>query len=405
MGRASTITLLPLDRFAAILGIEPRHFNGIVSAYGPEVHCGSRWLQYSWQSLDRVSREEVAMAIEQAERDVMDLLGYSLIPRWQADEVHRTPPPADRALVHGGLYNARSMFPSVTANWGHVICGGIRSNDDLGGPFAVTYPGGGGYDETGTVTVPGVTFTDTNQVRVYFEGEGGNDEWEIRPLRSVTISGGTLTIVIDKHLLADPDLWEALQPEDIDGDNNANFVTQVEVYRVSNDQSQMAQLQWERTPGTCDCGSSTCAMCAWEVQWACLQTRNPELGFVTYQPGTWNATDEQYDSATLAVARRPERVRLWYYAGWRSDRVARPYVEMDPMLERMVAYYALTLLDRIVCGCDNVEALYKRWTVDRALVAEDSNYQLSPRDLDCPWGTREGAIAAYKRLQPLALGR
>jgi hypothetical protein len=415
MARASTRTILSLDRWAAVLGLEPRHFNQITTTIRPQRACHQPWLQYNWQAADRVGREEVAQAIAQAESDIVTALGFYPLPQWVEGEVVRTAQPNDRTLVGGsGLYNPRGLALSVQASLGQIITGGIETKDLIatavrtvpavpGDTMALSDPDGDGYDELVTITLP-TALTDTNEIRVYFTGQAAADEWEIRPLRSVTIAAGVLTITLDKHLIADPDLWEALDPQAIDGDVNANFVLTVDVYRVWNDPSQQAQLQWERVPGACGCGLTTCAACAWGLQWACLQTRDPRLGILTYQPSTWNATNDEYDPTVLAVDRAPERVRLYYQAGYQFPRARRSWHDMDPMLERMIAYYSVTILDRPICTCDNVQSFVARWTEDLALVG-DARYQIRDQDLACPWGTRAGALWAWKQVQRYAIQR
>jgi hypothetical protein len=407
MARASTRTLLPLDRWAFHLGLEPRHFNGVTTALRPQEGCQQPWLQYAWQAADRVGREEVAEAIAAAEHDLLALMGYYPLPVWIADEIRHTPALNDVTLCHSGwLQNPKGLYLGVRAAFGHVVSGGIQAKELISAAAAVVWsdPDGDSYDEIATITAP-TTVTDVNEIRVYFAGYSQVDEWEIRPLKKVTIAGGNVTIQIERHLLVDPDLWEALDARAVDGDVDGNFVTLVEVYRVYNDPSQQAQLQWERYPGQCACGSATCAMCAWAAQWACLQARDPRLGLVTYQPATWNETTEEFDAASLAVNRAPERVRLYYRAGFASNLVARPYVEMDPRLEKMITILSLTHLDREICGCDNVQAYIERWREDKALNGPERSYKMSAKQLDCPWGTMEGAWWTYNRAMEWALQR
>ncbi|MDP2661368.1 MAG: hypothetical protein Q8R28_11640, partial [Dehalococcoidia bacterium] len=118
---------------------------------------------------------------------------------------------------------------------------------------------------------------------------------------------------------------------------------------------------------------------------------------------------EEYDAAALAGAWRPERVRIWYQAGFQSPRTARPMVEMDLAMERIIVLYSATLLDRGLCTCNNVVEFMKRWTEDRALVAADgSRYQFQSgqdQNLTSPWGTTAGALWAWKQTERIALGR
>jgi hypothetical protein len=384
-----------------MLGLEPRHFNQITTDLRPAEHCKRVWLQYAWQGTDAVGREEVADAIARAEDDLTEALGYHPLPQWTAGEVVRTEPHYDPLLV--GLSNLAQpfgMYRSVQARRGMVISGGIQASSLIAAAAAITWwdLDADGYDEFGAAVAP-TTVTDENEIHVYFPGHGADPEWEIKPLRSVAFGGGNVTVAIDRHMLVDPDLWEALDPAEVDGDVDANFVASVSIYRVYNDPSQQGQLQWERSRNDCSCGDATCASCAWATQWACLQTRDPRLGIVTYQPATWDATTEAYAAAALAVGRQPERVRLWYRSGYTSSRVDRDYQQMDPAFERAIVLLSMCYLDRPVCSCANVEAFYQRWTEDLTLKGADgASYQLAEAVLSCPWGTRAGAVEAWRTI-------
>lgn len=413
MARAFEKTLLALDRWAYHMGLDPRHFNQLYDpsgTYFPVGMCHQAWLQYPWQSADRVGREEVAQAIALAEIDVAELLGFYPMPTWTADEVVLTAHPKDRTLVGGsGLQNSRGLYQSVQAERGMMISGGVEKKDLV---RVKTRPAEwdwqdldiDGYFETAVLVYPGIGFTDVNEVAIYFHDRDGADEWEIRPLKYVDITADILTVHIDRHLLVDPNLWEEIASAAIDGTIDASFVDVFDLYRHWHDPSEQAQLQWERVPGDCSCGSITCPSCAWQIQDACIQTRNQRLGIVTYQPATWDETEELYSPAAIAVSRRPERVRLSYRSGFQSSRVARPMVEMDPFFERMISIYAITLMDRKVCGCDNIGSMFQRWQEDLALVSQQGRYQLTKEQNRCPWGTRAGAVEAFARLNRRRIG-
>src|SRR3989304_6857894 len=311
MGRANTRTLVPLDRWAYHLGLEPRHFNGLQSTLAPIRACKQPWLQYPWQNSDRIGREDGAQPIAQAESEIIEALGYYPVPQWIAAEVRRTGPYNDPTLHYGDVINPRGLYLSVRAARGWGISGGIRATASIGtairtapanpaDTMVLTDLDGDGYFETARITLP-TTVTDVNEIHCYFPGQSQADEWEIKPLRAASISGGNVVIDIDRHLLVDPDLWEAIDASAVDGDVDANFLASVEVYRAYNDPSQQVQFQWERTPGTCNCGDSACAMWAWAVQWGCLQARDPRRGYWTYQPADWDSDDESYSLANLAV--------------------------------------------------------------------------------------------------------
>ncbi len=66
MGRSEVLTKLPLDRWAKIMGIDPLHFNGVLDDTHTTQSCEQPWMQFAWQSNDRIGREDIAVAIAQA---------------------------------------------------------------------------------------------------------------------------------------------------------------------------------------------------------------------------------------------------------------------------------------------------------------------------------------------------
>jgi hypothetical protein len=107
-------------------------------------------------------------------------------------------------------------------------------------------------------------------------------------------------------------------------------------------------------------------------------------------------------SAFVAVEwarqRSPDIVRLWYYAGLRNKDLDCPTVTIDPDWERTVAYFAAALLDRPICECNNVQAWVRHWQRDLAIAGEEEGLSISPADLDSEFGTRRGAVAAWRRV-------
>src|SRR5690606_29586715 len=120
------------------------------------------------------------------------------------------------------------------------------------------------------------------------------------------------------------------------GDNDANFLEEVDVYRHWNDPQQQAQFLWSQLPFSCGCGSGECAACAQATQWGCLSARDYPSGIVQYQPGNWDADTSQFTRTHWAERRAPDRLRLWYYAGYQDTRRTYPTLQMDPTWERAV---------------------------------------------------------------------
>jgi hypothetical protein len=404
MAKAQVRTLLPLDTWARNCGLNPLHFNGVYfngESEGPG--CGSITPQYAWQNADMVGREDIALAIKAAEDAIAHIAGYPVAPDWIVDEYRQYERFYDRAFW-SGYGNARGAMTSLTTRYGYVISGGVKARSLIDADAAITYSDadGDGYDETATVTVT-TSVTDPNEIAVFFPGEDGADEWEVRPLRKVTIDSGTATIVFRREQVPLPAFWEGLAPNapnGIDGGDDANFLEEVDVYRVYNDPQTQASLLWEPWD-QCGCSGSGCEACAFDSQSACLHTRDNRLGIVVPSPATWNADDAVFNYAGAAVCRTPDKARLWYRAGWKGN-TARPMVDMDPSYAWMVSVLACTYLDRPVCGCDTVAQYIGRWRED--LSGENSreneavSYKIDPAMLNNPLGPMRGAVEVWRRL-------
>jgi hypothetical protein len=306
MARASIATKLSLDEWAQIIGIGPLAFNGFSSQYFHNTTCGDIFFQYDYQHSDRIGRETIAQAINQAEMEMEAEAGFYLMPTWTTEERLDYPRAGLPETFGVGGRNARGYYKSVEAKHGHIISGGIMEKTLLGRASAIVRSDvdGDGYAETATVTTA-VTFTDTNEVRIYYTGEGGDDAFEIRPIK-VSISGGFATITFKSWQVPVLDKLEYLDPDPLDGDDVANYETTVDVYRVRNDPSTQVQFMWE------DSGDCDCAACGFGTQAGCFHLRDQRLGMIVPSPAAWSVANQDFDYAEFLVNRDPDQIRLWY---------------------------------------------------------------------------------------------
>ena len=393
MSRALVRTWLPLDKWREYFGINPLHFHQATSALFT-ANCGDVWFQYSWQKPDQVGRHELAMAIRDAERAIADQVRYNLIPDWTEAEVVRLPRPARRDVFFADVSNIRAQNRSVELPRGYLLQAGYRVKQTLsaGVPIARADNDGDGYDEDCTVTLA-TTVTDPCEIRIYFPGHDGDDQWEIRPA-DVEIAGGMASITFKSWLILDPDLEEAMNAEAIDGDDDTKYVTTVDVYRVYTDTSTQATLMWE--PDAFDC-CSTCVACQIGTQDACMTIRDGELGYVTLHPATYS--EGAWASVDLATCRAPDMVRAYYLSGWQAPDVACPGKEMDRYWMDAVCRYSAALLDRDVCSCNNSERFIDELRRDIAAVRQGIVFQTSNESqIGNPFGTWVGALYAWTRV-------
>lgn len=420
MARASIPTLLALDRWASILGVAPAHFNQGVSAivFPLTNSCPDVYYQYSWQATGSVSREDLALEIANAERDIAEAIGWWPAPTWIAQDVAMYPRHHRRDLYNLGGTNVRGQLKSVEANYGKVIEPGQRALSDrigqpaVGGPatseLAFTSEDTDTFAETATVTQE-TTETDECEVKVYFTGHAGDPEWEIRPARTRAITGGTFTATFWSWQLVDPDLWEEIPTlnfgaVDLDA---AVYVTQVDVYREYNDPTATsAVFYWEAQPdAVCSvCAGTGCTACQLTIQNGCAHIRDAERGLLVPTPATYSG--DAWGRASWSVCRDPDQVKLYYLCGdlsWLNLGGRR----CDPLSDwwaQTIAMLATARLERPLCSCGNSAALAKQWREDLAFVGEKSHtvpFEL----LSNPFGTRRGEILAWQRVSKLVPGR
>lgn len=408
MARAETVTKLPLATWAKIMGVHPLHFEGVTLGEYP--HCSQSVMQHEWQNNDHVSREEIAMAIAEAETKIENYLGFRLAPSWEVDEWRPTTRPFIPEFVKFHSDDIRGYRNTVTADWGYLISGGIRSKELIEADADIVYtdPNGDGYAETATVLVS-TSAVNPNEICAFYPDKSGADEWQIRPI-DVSISSGVATITFRRELVVLEDLQESFDAHEtsIEGTDDDNFLEVVDVYRVYNDPITQASFLWEPLNTWCgSCDGDGCANCAYSTQTGCLILRgDPRQSIVGYAPGAWDVDEDIFTSEAWNVYRAPDIVRLYYYAGWRNK--SQTYVSrMDPQWQRAVAYMAAAMLDRPPCECmsDN----WNKWRQDITLRdgSEDgqpifrepgSGFSIIRGISDNPFGTRRGEIYAWRKV-------
>lgn len=397
MARSEFKTWLGLDEWAQIMGIDGILFNGMSS---PSLHknivCGDVFFQHDWQHSDRIGRDTIAMAIQQAEQEISREVGYNLMPEWITEERLDYPRPAFPELYGVGV-NVRWMAKSVEALKGHIISGGVRAKSviQLVAPVVRADIDGDGYAENAVVTVP-ITITNTNEVHIYYSGYGGSDDWEIKPIK-VSISGGFATITFKSWQIPVGTQMEQINIQPLNADLAASYETTVDVYRVYNDPATQLQFLWENAPGLNCCGS--CVACQLSTQAGCFHLRDARLGIVVPTPATYDSTTGEFTAQEWSACREPDQIRLWYYSGYRDNNLARPYAELSTYWKYAVAYYAASKFERPVCGCSNINQFIERWRRDAAYTsASEGGITMTAEEASNRLGTSMGAIYAWRRI-------
>jgi hypothetical protein len=418
MAIAKIPTLLSLDRFARIFGLNPAHFNGASGVSGglapmPTVgECSAIWYQHSWQSNDKVSREELAEAIAGAEEEIARALGYWPCPTWLCEEVTQYPK-FHRPDEYGDNLNVRGMPLSVPTRYAKVIAGGRRAVTFIGTPAGAqivsTDPDADGWFELRTITFP-TTLTDACEIKVYYTGHSGDPEWEIRDPISKVITGGSVVIIFYAWQLINPALWEALpsavKPAALNL-NSAIYVTTVDLYREYNDETAVAsQFYWEPTTDIVNCSycsGSGCPACTLTTQDGCLHVRDTHAGIVVPMAGTYDRTAGNWSNDLFTVDRRPDFVKLWYYAGEIDNRKL-CNGNCDPLSEywaKTIATLATARLRKPLCGCGTSQEEMTRLQRDVSFSSTGDYFTGSIEELANPFGTKVGEIEAWRRVAKL----
>lgn len=296
---------------------------------------------------DFVSRSEIAQALATAEDRLQQYLGYPVAPRF-VEETHPFsfgPIKLRNAKVRR-LGNEELTFIG-NANVSYVD----RDGDGLAETFTVSQA---------------TTVTDANDLAVYFVAADGVGR--VQPV-NVSINSGIATITGAAWLLARPVLYDRPVPEYLDPTNPANYVTTLDVYQRTAGESVVSYTYHPGITTPTDPNYGT---------WTILDADN---GLVYLAP------DACQPFAIFGCNDHPTHVTIRYEAG---DDPTRWY--------QAVVRFALAELARPICGCDRENQAIRAWQQDLAQTNSDVTFQVSQDDLSNPFGTRAGAIYAWKAI-------
>ncbi len=106
------------------MGIHPLHGNQVFLPSLPATVCAQPWLQHAWQDVDRIGRDDLALAIREAEDDIERELKTRLMPSWEIDEWRPTIRPFRPELINRTSTDIRGYDQVADLPWMHFITGG-----------------------------------------------------------------------------------------------------------------------------------------------------------------------------------------------------------------------------------------------------------------------------------------
>lgn len=428
------MNLLPLDTWRSIISFHPTHFWGVAGtgteALAVDTGCESIVRQYAWQNSDAVGRVEIAGAIETAETRLREYLGYSVAPRY-VTEMLAWPQYLDLSLVLWGGVGADERRLSVQLSEGYIQAVGVEQLTAIQAAAAVAYSDsdGDGIDDLFTVTAAAPAgLADTKEVALYFATadrfngadftDAIGDHWRIQPV-TVTLSGGNVIVKGAKWLLVKPQKYEGFTNVGANGlepTTAANFVTTVDLYRRTTNtdgttsSTSQAVIIWETPPGDgccCGCTNTSTAYSGSPYDPAAVANavarvgiRDARHGSVLPAESTYDATTGIWSSLNWSVCRPPDRVFIRYLAGYPLDSSG----QMDQKWRVIVARLAAAELAQPICGCADANRALAYWQFDlaRTAGANDEAYgAIGAEDLDSPFGTRRGAVYAWRQVKHL----
>lgn len=359
MARASTQTLIPLDTWASVIGINPLHFNGATGAdVFPAMSCDVIWSQYAWQSSEQyVAREDIARALARAETEVYTVAGTWPRPRVMT-KTFRIPPNGIITLNDGNPVLRIGTLAPVTIQTNAAVT--LLDEDD------------DGFYESAAITldVTGQEI-DTSAVKVYYAGKLGDPTFEIRPLDKVLLAqnevSATLTIRAPSYLFFDWTLWERRPtreaPTPIDADSFDSYVTAVDV----------AQLVCATNQASIMHDSTTVA--------ATVEYHNSNAGQVTVYP---DAPCPFVLPGSMAVV---------------SFEIGQP--QPDNTLDLLIAEIVLSRLPDAPCSCNYLVRRYQDLRRDTGFTEGRSGSMMPQRLIGNPFGTHVGEINAWQTIANL----
>ena len=365
MARSDVSTLLPLDRYAALMGLSPAHFNHLRD---------DRRTAAARPYWDQAAHDELARALAQAEGMLRDGSRQKPGLRYDVAPTYRT---------------ARLAFSPEIPDWtqlelqapvGYVLALGRPFPDPLEMGVPVVYAG-----DVATVQLPWqpdgarpeeiwVCLRTADGARR--EGDAGA---RIRGL-DVRLEGKRLVVSGPKASFVRPEVLAADEPGAVD--DAACFVEAVDLFHVQTDPDGAVMLVWDaygRGQGG-DPGGEL-------YQAGTARVLDPVLGLLQVRPAVYDGS--AFRAVPPCLAAPPDALLVDIRAGY-------PYQDperegMDVGLEAAVVRLANTLLPETAHALNDLAAV--KWRDDRALPADEP--PLQPGEEDCPFGLTAGARFAW----------
>lgn len=430
------IKALSLDRFAEIFGLNQVAFNQ--GTFVPAANygcpkCNEFWYQSAFQAgQHHVTRDELAVAILSAERDLANFWGFPIVP----EEKCAILPYNGGCAAAGGYYDswpatrAITLLPPVrrprydnlyVINDEPIFAWGRQALTEVDNPALVIIDQNGDpytvkntvdYPRYLTATVPVGDIDPTCEFEIYRGGHGGQPEHRLREAR-VERDGDNLVIELDPWLAIRPELWE--NPAECNICTNSGstpildlldpavFIHSIVVMRrFFDDTVNGAEFGW-RGSDACGCGTGGCTICELSTCPGCIlhDAFSTETA-VQIVRARWDGDEEQWvaDSDCGACRREPDFVKVYYWHGYTSSPHCDERCVDTSEVEEIVAMMAAARLPKAVCTCKCNQGYDRFGELQASMNFSDRNsgsYFITTELVGNPFGTRRGEVDAYRK--------
>ncbi len=299
MSRSSIKTLLTLEDYAKVMAIPGWLFNQCshpgMARRGPYDQVFYQTGYFGDEELI-IGRDQIARAISQAERKIAEILGYWPAQRYIEEE--QTPMPLKSDVV----------YPKMQTRWGMLQAFGVKTTTTIAEDLTVSYSDedGDGYDDTATITINLIDAASVSDLcRLIVRPDGYGESYEIAPLEAEEQADGSIELTGKRWLFVLPSIWNTDEQASLDDD--ADFVTTVDVYEESTDTTDQVTLIW----------SATLDNFAQSTQSAFGLIEDQRVGLFRVLPATYG--DGAWVRATLAKTRLPDFYKYNYLSGYKDE--------------------------------------------------------------------------------------
>lgn len=345
--------LLSLIEWAEEIGLDPFVLAGISQPREtlfphPQSQCQTPIQQFPAQAGERLTREDIATRIVQAEKLISDWLGVFPAPAYWTEEI-----PYPTSYMTGAptrLINISDEPNSIQTTYGYLQSVGqyVETLNTAAKAVTLSDPYTDGFNTQFSLTVTVPAGTTAEQVLLYFVDADapGLTQAEAR-IQGYTVSivGTNATVSGHVTLLVKPANYMKRIPPTLSAANTAIYASTVDVYVRTVDTAFGGSLYWslEGTPYNCENPPCEIGMTG-----ACFSPVNLERGWIAPIPASWDDTTDAFVAAwPLCGYRAPQRAMVNYVSGIPT------MVDgtMQQPFKRAVALLATALLERRMTNC------------------------------------------------------